>query len=103
MKLVQNCTQEIKENIVTIIDFTIGGMVTFSIIKEIMAIHDLTDTIIIIIEIEEIHITIIIIVDTITNLSKEHLIITDQGYQIIEILAMMQLVSSRERVAQRNL
>lgn len=103
MKLVQNCTQEVKENIVTIIDFTIGGMVTFSIIKEIMAIHDLTDTIIIIIEIEEIHITIIIIVDTITNLSKEHLIITDQGYQIIEILAMMQLVSSRERVAQRNL
>lgn len=103
MKLVQNCTQEVKENIVTIIDFTIGGMVTFSIIKEIMAIHDLTDTIIIIIEIEEIHIIIIIIVDTITNLSKEHLIITDQGYQIIEILAMMQLVSSRERVAQRNL
>lgn len=103
MKLVQNCTQEVKENIVTIIDFIIGGMVTFSIIKEIMAIHDLTDTIIIIIEIEEIHITIIIIVDTITNLSKEHLIITDQGYQIIEILAMMQLVSSRERVAQRNL
>lgn len=103
MKLVQNCTQEVKENIVTITDFTIGGMVTFSIIKEIMAIHDLTDTIIIIIEIEEIHITIIIIVDTITNLSKEHLIITDQGYQIIEILAMMQLVSSRERVAQRNL
>lgn len=103
MKLVQNCTQEVKENIVTIIDFTIGGMVTFSIIKEIMAIHDLTDTIIITIEIEEIRITIIIIVDTITNLSKEHLIITDQGYQIIEILAMMQLVSSRERVAQRNL
>lgn len=103
MKLVQNCTQEAKENIITIIDFTIGGMVTFSIIKEIMAIHDLTDTITIIIEIEEIHITIIIIVDTITNLSKEHLIITDQGYQIIEILAMMQLVSSRERVAQRNL
>lgn len=103
MKLVQNCTQEAKENIVTIIDFTIGGMVTFSIIKEIMAIHDLTDTIITIIEIEEIHITIIIIVDTITNLSKEHLIITDQEYQIIEILAMMQLVSSRERVAQRNL
>lgn len=103
MKPVQNCTQEVKENIVTIIDFTIGGKVTFSIIKEIMAIHDLTDTIIIIIEIEEIHITIIIIVDTITNLSKEHLIITDQGYQIIEILAMMQLVSSRERVAQRNL
>lgn len=102
MKLVQKCTQEVKENIVTIIDFTIGGMVTFSIIKEIMAIHDLTDTIIIIIEIEEIRITIIII-DTITNLSKEHLIITDQGYQIIEILAMMQLVSSREKVAQRNL
>lgn len=102
MKLVQKCTQEVKENIVTIIDFTIGGMVIFSIIKEIMAIHDLTDTIIIIIEIEEIRITIIII-DTITNLSKEHLIITDQGYQIIEILAMMQLVSSREKVAQRNL
>jgi len=71
-----------------------------------MAIHDLTDTIIIIIEIieiEEIHITIIIIVDTITDLSKERLIITDQEYQIIEILATMGLVNSRERVVQGNI
>jgi len=71
-----------------------------------MAIHDLTDIIIIIIEIieiEEIHITIIIIVDTITDLLKERLIITDQEYQIIEILATMGLVNSRERVVQGNI
>jgi len=71
-----------------------------------MVIHDLTDTIIIIIEIieiEEIHITIIIIVDTITDLLKERLIITDQEYQIIEILATMGLVNSRERVVQGNI
>lgn len=68
-----------------------------------MAIHDLTD-ITVIIEIEEIYITITIIIDIIADASKEHLIITDRGYRvIIEIVATMRLVSSRERVDRRSM
>lgn len=63
-----------------------------------MAIHDPTDTIIItIIEIEEIHI-IIIIIDIITDTWTDHLIIIDQGCQVTEILAVIRLVNPREKV-----
>lgn len=81
-----------------------GITIIFHIIKKITVtlIHALIDVRIIMIEIEETCITIIII-DTTTEIMKEHLIMADQDYKIIiKIPVEMQLVSLCEKTVRKS-
>lgn len=79
--------------------------IMYHIIKKIMVIliHALTDVRIIMIEIEGMHITIILIIDTITEIMKEHLVMADQDYKIIiKILVEMKVVTLCEKTVQKS-